>query len=97
MCHNGPTSRRCRGQHVWTLSTTVIDHSLQSSDLREEEVYVADETGVQVHFSQAIGQGSWCNLEGNEGGHSVWDHKSAGAGYSKIPDLTVTGRLPYLS
>ncbi|KAJ5996699.1 hypothetical protein N7499_006983 [Penicillium canescens] len=33
-----------------------IEKILQSSDLREEEVYVADETGVQVHFSQAIGQ-----------------------------------------
>jgi hypothetical protein len=34
----------------------VIDHSLQSRDLREEEVYVANETGMQILFSQAVGQ-----------------------------------------
>lgn len=34
---------------------TIIGYSLRLSDLRQE-VYVADETGVQGRFEQAVGQ-----------------------------------------
>lgn len=35
---------------------TVIDSSLPPRDLRQEEVYVADEMGVQGRFEQAVGR-----------------------------------------
>jgi hypothetical protein len=67
----------------------VIDYSLQSRDLREEEVYVADETGVQGRFVQAIGQVLGAILRAAKVNIRFGDHKSAGTAYSKTPDIAM--------
>ena len=46
---------------VWASMSTswsqaIIDYKIDGRDLREEEVYVADETGVQGRFEQSVGQ-----------------------------------------
>jgi hypothetical protein len=38
-------------------SRTVVDLNLITRDIKQEEVYVADEVGLQGRFEQAIGQG----------------------------------------
>jgi hypothetical protein len=68
---------------------TVIDYSLQTRDLREEEVYVADETGVQGRFVQAIGQVLGAILRAAKINIRFGDHKSAGTAYSKTPDIAM--------
>lgn len=47
---------------------TVIEHNLRSRDIRQEEVYVADETGLQGRSNTPS---SWRGLQGRKRGHSV--------------------------
>ena len=71
---------------------TVIDYHHQSRDLREEEVYVADETGVQGRFQQSVGQILGTVLGSQEVNIRFGDSKSAGTKYQKIPDVAIVSR-----
>lgn len=73
-------------------STAVIDHNLRSRDIRQEEVYVADETGVQGRFQQAVGQTLGAVFRAENVNIRFADFKSAGTGYRQTPDVALVSR-----
>ncbi|KAJ5797129.1 uncharacterized protein N7518_005669 [Penicillium psychrosexuale] len=77
-------------------SSAVVDYQLRDRDLRAEEVYVADETGVQGRFDQSVGQvlGSVFRAQGVN--IRFADFKSAGTGYTKVPDVALVSQNPPL-
>jgi len=74
------------------FSQIVIYHSLQSCDRRREEVYVANKTGVQGRFQQAVGQVVGAILESQAVNIRFADFQSAGTGYRKTPDIAMVSR-----
>ncbi|KAJ5193157.1 hypothetical protein N7449_004357 [Penicillium cf. viridicatum] len=70
-------------------SSAVIDYSLQSRDIRREEVYIADETGLQGRFEQAVGQVLGAVFRAEAVNIRFADFKAAGTGYSKTPDVSL--------
>ncbi|CDM29117.1 hypothetical protein DTO013E5_5831 [Penicillium roqueforti] len=71
----------------WT--SAVIDYRISNRDLRQEEVYVADETGVQGRFQQAVGQVLGAVFRAEKKNLRFGDFKSAGITYDKTPDIAM--------
>jgi hypothetical protein len=70
----------------------VIDHSLKGRDIKLEQVYVADETGVQGRFQQAVGHVIGAVSEARGVDIRFADFKSAGRQYRKTPDVAIVSR-----
>ena len=70
----------------------VIDHSLKGRDIKLEQVYVADETGVQGRFQQAVGHVIGAVSEARGLDIRFADFKSAGRQYRKTPDVAIVSR-----
>lgn len=75
-------------------SQRAVDFGLQSRDIRLERVYVADETGLQGRFEQAVGQVLGAVFQVLDVDLRFGDSKSAGTGYEKIPDVALMSISP---
>ncbi|CAG8144969.1 unnamed protein product [Penicillium nalgiovense] len=71
---------------------TVVECTTRDSDIKQEQVYVADETGVQGQFEQAVGQVLGRVFEAEGVDIRFADFKAAGIGYSKTPDAAIVSR-----
>lgn len=74
------------------FSRTIVDLNLITRDIKEEEVYVADEAGLQGTFEQAIGQvlGAVCGAQNVD--IRFGDFKSVGLNYRYTPDVAMVTR-----
>ncbi|KAJ5836893.1 hypothetical protein N7447_002919 [Penicillium robsamsonii] len=72
-------------------SHVVIDHSLQSRDIRREEAYVGDETGLQGRFEQVVGHvlGAVFSAENVNIRFADYKSTSTSTSYSKTPDVSL--------
>ncbi|KAJ5799626.1 uncharacterized protein N7518_001694 [Penicillium psychrosexuale] len=73
-------------------SPTVIDLALESRDLKQEQVLVADELGVRGRFQQAVGQVLGTVFQAELVNIRFADFKAAGVPYSKTPDVAMVPR-----
>lgn len=73
-------------------STAVIDHNLRSRNIRQEEVAIANETGVKGRFQQAVGQTLGAVFRAENVNIRFSDFHSAGTGYRHTPDIALVSR-----
>ncbi|KAJ5423709.1 hypothetical protein N7491_008925 [Penicillium cf. griseofulvum] len=71
---------------------SIIDHTLKGRDIHCEQIYVADEMGVQGWFQQPVGHvlGSVCEAQHQD--IRFGDFKSADRNYHKTADVAIVSR-----